>query len=373
MVFIFLLASYNCYIAYCIGGVPINRHDTIAAAKIAAAYVGTVIGAGFASGQELLQFFAGYGIWGLLGIAATGWGFAYLGSKVLDIGYRLGATGYYQILYHICGKRIGAALDTCTVVFLFGGLCVMLAGTGAVAQDFLSLPYLAGVAAMALLLLLTTVRGIDCIANANLLIMPLLILATIGMGIYSLWYHGGTEFLQELRAIPQPPFNWQWLGSSMQYLSYNLVLGATILAPLGRMTAKKSVRCAGGWSGGILLGLLSLWITILLLTHFEQIAISEVPMLELSLIQHPWNYWLYASILLGAMYTTAIASLYGTAEKLSNRYKLPMQTAILLILPAALLFSQFGFARLISILYPIFGLLSCWFTLRLLWLGSRDN
>jgi uncharacterized membrane protein YkvI len=335
--------------------------------------VGTVIGAGFASGQELLQFFACYGIWGLLGVVAAGWGFAYLGSHVLDMGYQLGATGYYQILYQVCGRRIGSALDACTVVFLFGGLCIMLAGTGAVAQDFLDLPYLAGVAAMALLLLLTTARGVDCIATVNLLIMPLLILATLGAGIYSLWYHGSAEFLQELQNIPQPPFSWHWLGSSMQYLSYNLVLGATILAPLGRMTAKKSVRRAGGWSGGILLGLLSLWITVLLLTHYEQLAVSEVPMLELSLIQHPWNYWLYAGVLLGAMYTTAIASLYGTAEKLSRQFYLPLQTAILFILPVALLFSQFGFSRLISILYPIFGLLSCWFTLRLLWLGSRDS
>lgn len=355
------------------GGVPINRHDTIAAAKIAAAYVGTVIGAGFASGQELLQFFAGYGIWGLLGIATAGWGFAYLGSHVLDIGFRLGATGYSQILYQVCGRKIGAALDACTAVFLFGGVCIMLAGTGAIAQQFFGLSYMAGVIAMALLLLFTTARGVSGIANVNLFLIPLLILMIVSMGFYSLWYHGTSEFIQELREIPQPPFSWHWLGSSIQYLSYNLVYGATILAPLGKVTPKTGVRRAGGWSGGILLGLLSLWITILLLTHHEQIAASEVPMLEISQIQHPWNYWLYAATLLGAMYTTAIASLYGTAEKLARRFGLSLKIAILFILPAALLFSQFGFSRLIGILYPVFGLLSCWFTFRLLWLGSRDN
>lgn len=355
------------------GGVSINRQDTIAAAKIAAAYVGTVIGAGFASGQELLQFFACYGVWGLFGIFAAGWGFACLGSHVLEIGYQLGATGYYQILYQICGKRIGAVLDACTIVFLFGGLCIMLAGTGAVFQDFFDLPYFAGVAVIALLLLFTTTHGVGCIATANLLIMPLLVLATLGMGLYSLWYHGSTEILQELQEIPQPPFSWHWLGSSMQYLSYNLVLGATMLAPLGRITAKKSVRRAGGWSGGILLGLLSLWITVLILTHYEQVSNSEVPMLALSNLQHPWNYLLYAGVLLGAMYTTAIASLYGTAEKLTQILKVSLTEAIAYLLPAALLFSQFGFSRLISVLYPVFGLLSCWFTLRLLWLGSRDS
>ena len=335
--------------------------------------MGTVIGAGFASGQELLQFFACYGAWGLVGVVVTGWGFAHLGSHILDIGYRLGATGYYQILYQVCGKRVGAVLDACTAVFLFGGLCIMLAGTGAVARDFLELPYAVGVGAMALLLLVTTVGGVSCIATANLLIMPLLILTTMGIGVYSFWHHGMTEFLANLKQIPQPAFSLHWLGSSMLYLSYNLVLGATMLAPLGRMTAKKRVRRAGGWSGGILLGFLSFWITVLILMHYDQLAYSEVPMLTLSNIQHPWNYLLYGGVLLGAMYTTAVASLYGTAEKLAHSFRLPLSTAISYLLPAALLFSQFGFSRLISILYPLFGLLSCWFTLQLLWLGSRDS
>ena len=249
----------------------------------------------------------------------------------------------------------------------------MLAGTGTVARDFLDIPYSAGLCAMAAAVYITTIKGVSSIASANLLIMPLLIASTIGMGIFSLWYHGCAEFIGDLSRIAQSSFSLHWFGSSMLYLSYNLVLGATMLAPLGRITAKKNVRRAGGWAGGILLALLSLWITILILAHYDKIASSEVPMLALSRLQHPWNEWLYAAVLLGAMYTTAVASLYGTAEKLSQGLNLSMKTAILFIVPAAILFGQFGFSRLISVLYPIFGLLSCWFTLRLLWLGSRGT
>ncbi|MDU4959196.1 MAG: hypothetical protein E6X17_00830 [Sporomusaceae bacterium] len=350
-----------------------NSRDPLATAKIAAAYVGTITGAGFASGQELLQFFAGYGIWGLAGVAAAGWGFAVLGARVLDLGYHLAATGYSQILYHVCGRRIGAALDVCSMMFLFGGLCIMLAGSGAIARDFLGFPFFAGVAAMALLLLLTTLRGVGGIASANLFIMPLLILAMLAMGLYSLWYHGVSEFIDELSRIPRPPFSWHWLGSSLQYLSYNLVFGATMLAPLGRLTPRKEVRHNGAWAGGLLLAALLFWATVLLLTHYGDVSGSELPVLELSLLQHPWNYRLYAVVLLGAMYTTAAAGLYGTSEKLARRYCLPLHTAILFVLSLALFFSQFGFSRLIGIIYPAFGLLSCWFTLRLFWLWRRDN
>ena len=39
--------------------------------KIAGAFVGVIVGAGFASGQEILQFFASFGSLGLVGILQT--------------------------------------------------------------------------------------------------------------------------------------------------------------------------------------------------------------------------------------------------------------------------------------------------------------
>lgn len=43
--------------------------------QVAAAYVGTMIGAGFASGQELMQFFVRFGIKGIWGALVTGFFF----------------------------------------------------------------------------------------------------------------------------------------------------------------------------------------------------------------------------------------------------------------------------------------------------------
>lgn len=36
--------------------------------QIAAVYVGTVVGAGFATGREIVEFFTRYGIYGFIGI-----------------------------------------------------------------------------------------------------------------------------------------------------------------------------------------------------------------------------------------------------------------------------------------------------------------
>lgn len=39
--------------------------------QVAATYVGAVMGAGFASGQEIQQFFARFGYWGLVGVVLS--------------------------------------------------------------------------------------------------------------------------------------------------------------------------------------------------------------------------------------------------------------------------------------------------------------
>src|SRR5256885_11898453 len=46
--------------------------------RIAGAFVGVIVGAGFASGQEILQFFAGFGAIGLAGCLVAALAFVFL-------------------------------------------------------------------------------------------------------------------------------------------------------------------------------------------------------------------------------------------------------------------------------------------------------
>lgn len=54
---------------------------------LASIYIGTVIGAGFASGQEVLQFFGKYGYKGILGVMVITVLFSLLGASVLNAVY----------------------------------------------------------------------------------------------------------------------------------------------------------------------------------------------------------------------------------------------------------------------------------------------
>ncbi|SDI71827.1 hypothetical protein [Natribacillus halophilus] len=57
--------------------------------RVAGAYVGIIVGAGFASGQEIIQFFTSFGMWGIAGAIVTIILFPLLGYQVIKLGERL--------------------------------------------------------------------------------------------------------------------------------------------------------------------------------------------------------------------------------------------------------------------------------------------
>jgi uncharacterized membrane protein YkvI len=62
--------------------------------KIAAAYIGTIVGAGFATGQEILRFFACYGKPGILGLAVSALLFAFFGYVIMFLGHKVKAESH---------------------------------------------------------------------------------------------------------------------------------------------------------------------------------------------------------------------------------------------------------------------------------------
>ena len=103
--------------------------------RIAGVYVGTIIGAGYASGQEILQFFTGYGWWGILGTVVTMILYPLLGYYLVVLGKRVKAWSHKTLIYHICGKYLGAVVDILLAFFLFGVGVIMIAGSGSLFQQ----------------------------------------------------------------------------------------------------------------------------------------------------------------------------------------------------------------------------------------------
>lgn len=72
--------------------------------RIAMAYIGTVVGAGFATGQEILQFFTRYGFPSYWAILCSVILFIVVGRSIMFYGGKLGAKSYGNVTNYIFGK-----------------------------------------------------------------------------------------------------------------------------------------------------------------------------------------------------------------------------------------------------------------------------
>lgn len=77
------------------------------ALRLAGAFVACAIGSGFATGQEIMQFFTAQGLLSLSGALVTTVIFAWCGSCFMKHGYERGLTALDQILEFYFGKPPG--------------------------------------------------------------------------------------------------------------------------------------------------------------------------------------------------------------------------------------------------------------------------
>lgn len=324
--------------------------DKIATLKVAGTYIGTVVGAGFASGQEILQFFVSFGKAGFLGIFVITLLFMFIGYIVMDLGYKLKARNHLPIVRKTGGRILGTFSDIVITFFLFGALTAMIAGSGAIfAQEF-NLHPLIGSFFMALISIITVMGGFHGTINSISFVVPFLIVSAIGVSIASILISPASCF----REIPRSGILRNWLWSSILYVSYNSVTAISILGPLGYSAGNKKVIRNGALLGGIGLGLGAGAIFISLYINSGTIYDLEVPMLFVAGRISPLIKIFYSVILLAEIYTTAVSDLYGFTARICTKEK-NRPFLIIISTASAFLLSLAGFSNLVRYLYPIVG------------------
>lgn len=326
----------------------------VSSLKVAAAYIGTVVGAGFATGQEILQFFNRFGALGLSGILIAMIMFIIFGYIIMALGRKLNARSHLEIIKYSGGRKLGALMDLVITVFLFGSFTAMIAGTGALFSQQFNLPPLAGNILMAVLSAVTVFSGINGVINSISFVVPFLLAAVMGTGLFSIF--SGNPDIRNAAIMGENSLISNWFVSAILYVSYNIITSSAVLAPLGSEAQNHKAVRNGAILGGLGLGLGAVMIYFALSLHIWEVSDLEVPMIYIAGGMGRTMQTVYAAVLVAEVYTTAVASLYGFVSRISIRNHavkiriVTVETAI-----AALLASQFGFSNLVKYLYPAVG------------------
>jgi uncharacterized membrane protein YkvI len=316
---------------------------------ISATFIGTVVGAGFASGQEILQFFGVYGTYGFLGILIAVFLMGFAGVKVFKIGYQLKPKSYQEFLIFILGKRFAPIVDFLLSIFFMVLIGVMLAGSGALCES-VGVYYWTGEILTAILLMVVLFFDMAGLISANLIVIPLMLIGSVSISLYGLFSKSATLFL--------PSFDFPWIFAALQFSAYNVILAIPVLLALAQEYRHLGHLKLGSWIGSLGLGLMAGFMQWALLAHFPQLGKQALPMIELAKGAGRIPYWGYAVILWGEMFTTLLANTYGLARRLTVLSRWSYRIWLILITLGGMVIAQVGFINLIANCYPLFGVLS---------------
>lgn len=341
--------------------------------QIGSAFIGIIVGAGFASGQEILQFFTSFGYLGIAGSIIAAILFAFLGMNLMELGSRLQTSSHKDVIYHICGRYVGIFVDVLITFFLFGVTVVMFSGAGAIFEEQFGLPAFAGSLFMAVITIASVTLNVQKVIGLISAITPFLLVLVILIAGYSLFHYDPSSIDMDAAVAKTSPAAPNWIMGALLYVSYNIAAGVAMITVIGGTVKDRKVARRGGIIGGLGLGLLILLINISMLPQLEKISDVAMPMITLSNAIHPVVGFLMAIVLIGMIYNTAVAMLYAFSARIVKPEKPSFKTFTILFGILAFIASFLGFVNLVGTVYPITGYLGflliaaiiiSWFTYR---------
>ncbi len=324
--------------------------------KLGGAFIGLMVGVGFASGQEILQFFTSFGLAGLAGGAVATALLAFLVMNLYQIGSRMRTGSHKEAITYLCGPHLGRVVDWMLTFFLFGSVVVMLAGAGSSFEQQLGTSHYLGGGILAVLTVITACLGLKRVITLMSLITPVLMVIVAIIAIYSVTsIDKSWDELQSI-ALSQPQAAGNWFLSALLYVSYNVAGTAAVLVVIGASVTDVRKASIGGIFGGLGIGALIVVMTLVMLAKIDVVAGSAIPTLFLSNKLAPWFGDVMLVLLLVKFYCTTVGLSYTLAAR-AKAYGLPFKTSVAVSVALAYFASLFGFVKLVGIVYPAMGYL----------------
>ena len=198
--------------------------------QIAAVFIGTVVGAGLASGKEITQFFTSFGVTSFLGILFCGVFYVLMGSIIAKIGIKYNLNSYSDVLKIISPNLLGKITGVITTFYLISSASIILAGSGALINQFFGIPKIIGSLIMLCIACVFLLRGTEGLIEVNSFIVPaLLCTITLILVLYFLFCKDSIS-LQYISSF-EPPKDGVFI-STILYAGYNILCCSGVLVPL---------------------------------------------------------------------------------------------------------------------------------------------
>lgn len=325
--------------------------------QVSAVFIGTIVGAGLASGKEITEFFTKFGPASFLSIIVCGFFYIIICSIISKISFKYKLESYSDVINIISPNFWGKITGIATTLYLISSASIILAGSGALINQFFEIPKVVGTIVMIILASFFLLRGTTGLIEVNSFIVPTLIITIVLLtGLYFFTAFDSISISNLIEIAPKKDSGLAF--STILYCGYNILCCSGVLVPLSTNIENKKTMKLGISLGAIGLTLLCLMINLLLIVNQPQIYSLEIPLLYVANRFNTIMQALLLMVILMEMFSTEISDIYSISKTLEKTFKIPFKKGIFIVLLIAFPISLIGFGNLITTLYPLFGLLS---------------
>lgn len=326
--------------------------------SFAGAFIAFLIGSGFATGQEILQYFTAYGYMGIAGAIVVFVLFLYVGVSFITVGQENKFPKGSDIYTYYCGSKIGKFYDYFSIVFIYMSFIVMIAGAGATLNQQYGWPVYIGGIIMAVISAGTVIFGLGKIVDVIGKIGPIIVIMSILLGLTAILQNpaGISKANNLIPTLDIMKASTNWLFAAGSYVGFCMLWLASFMSSMGATANSKKEAAYGAVLGAAAFFAAILVVSLGLMANIEQVYDSMIPSLILAANIHPVAAIIFSLTVAGGIYTTAVPLLWTVssrvADEKTNKFKIitlvlaAIGTLVGLIVP---------FNKLVNIIYVING------------------
>lgn len=326
--------------------------------KLAGAFCAFLIGSGFATGQEVLQYFTNYGIAKAIGVLViNGVIGAWTSAAVMNLGNESKDVQGLECYKNLCGKYVGTAMSWFVPIFMFLTLMQMMAGFGSTFNQVFGGPEWVGSLILAVLVTAIVLMGLASVIDTIGFIGPAIIIVTMVMDICVLAQHG-VDFEAWNNYITTEDVllaSSSWVMAGILYALWNIVMCLPFMSAMGSKAKNKTEVIVGVIFGNVLFSLGALFLVLAEGSQIEVIGKLSVPALAMAQAVSPILGWAYAIILALAIFTTAVPLMWSVAARITKEKTVKFAIVCLIIAVLGFFGSYLPFELLVNIITPAVG------------------
>lgn len=280
-------------------------------------FLAVVIGGGYSTGRELVQFFLPAGAWGgLLGMLVT----MGVWSSVLAVSFELvrvtHSYDYKSFFIELLGRG-WFLFEIAYFVLLLLVMAVIGAAAGAVASESFGIPALAGTLALMAIIGLLVFFGSGLIEKVLAFWAVLLYLLYAVIIVWCIAAFGD----RIVASFATPPAGLKWLGAGLTYAGYNMAAIPAVFFCLRHQTRRREAISAGLLAGPIAM-LPGVLLYVAMMGRYPEIGGQTVPTnFLIGQLHAPWFLLTFQVVFFGILVKTGTALLHAINERVAKTFE----------------------------------------------------